>query len=128
MIDEPPQALESTLSTTHNLYILSLAEQKQRTVSALKEKKKQREGGQAGREERLGWQDEEITSMTDSALPSSRGLPSAMAAWVHEGGFARFPCWKKKLTAENTPQLQLHFNYTPICKALWSAMFAVTFC
>lgn len=50
MIDEPPQALESTLSTTHNLYILSLTEQKQRTVSALKEEKKQR-GGRAG----SGW-------------------------------------------------------------------------
>lgn len=28
MIDEPPAALEYTLSTTHHLYILSLPEQK----------------------------------------------------------------------------------------------------
>lgn len=28
MIDEPPAALEYTLSTTHHLYILSLLEQK----------------------------------------------------------------------------------------------------
>lgn len=67
--------------------------------------------------------------MTDSAAPF---LPwTSFLPWQLEfmkGVVPPSPAGKKKLTAENTPQqLQLHFNYTPICKALWRAVFAVTF-
>lgn len=50
MIDELPQALKYTLSTTHNLYILSLPEQKTGQHALWKEEKKKRERG--GKEER----------------------------------------------------------------------------
>lgn len=42
MIDELPQALEYTLSTTHNLYILSLPEQKTGQHAHWKEEKKKK--------------------------------------------------------------------------------------
>lgn len=43
MIDELPQALKYTLSTTHNLYILSLPEQKTGQHALWKEEKKKKE-------------------------------------------------------------------------------------
>lgn len=50
MIDELPQALKYTLSTTHNLYILSLPEQKTGQHALWKEGEKKRE--REGKEER----------------------------------------------------------------------------
>lgn len=52
MIDELPQALKYTLSTTHNLYILSLPEQKTGQHALWKKGEKKREREREGKEER----------------------------------------------------------------------------
>lgn len=83
MIDEPPRAPKSTLSTAHNLYILSPPEQKEGQCSALKQK----EGGE-GLEKgaRLGASmvHDALTRMAISEVPpcpSMGCIPRLLLQW-----------------------------------------------
>lgn len=52
MIDELPQALKYTLSTTHNLYILSLPEQKTGQRALWKEERKKKKSEKEKKKEK----------------------------------------------------------------------------